>query len=50
MPYTYNDLAKVGKDCVKVSKNVENGKTIYSIEFADVDSYEDFLEEASENT
>jgi len=50
MPYTYNDLAKVGKDCVKVSKDVKNGKTIYSIEFADVDSYEDFLEEASESS
>lgn len=49
IPYTYEDLANIGKDCVKVSKHIENGKTIYSIEFSDIGSYEDFLDEASES-
>ena len=42
-PFTYKDLVSIGKDSVLVRKSRVKSKTRYSIEFAPLDSYEDFI-------
>ena len=42
LPYTYDDLAKIGKDAVRVKRMDPEG-TKFELEFAPVDSYEDFV-------
>lgn len=42
-PITYEDLLRIGKDCVKVFKHKKGSKYEYAIEFADIGEYEDFL-------
>ena len=44
-PFTYADLISIGKDSVVVKKVIENAKVSYSLEFAPLDSYEDFIAE-----
>lgn len=41
-PYTYDDLARVGKDSVRVTK-VSSQPPIYELESASIGSYEEFL-------
>ena len=41
IPFTYEDLERVGKDSVKVNKL---SKDRYSIEFMPLDSYSNFIE------
>jgi hypothetical protein len=45
-PYAYADLLRIGKDAVMVTKLTDDQRTIYSLEFAPVGSYEDFVAEA----
>ena len=42
-PITYDDLLRIGKDCVKVFKHKVGSKYEYAIEFADIGEYEDFV-------
>jgi hypothetical protein len=42
-PITYQDLLRVGKDCVKVFKHKKGSEYEYAIEFADIGEYEDFV-------
>ena len=42
-PITYEDLLRIGKDCVKVFKHKKGSKYEYAIEFADIGEYEDFI-------
>jgi hypothetical protein len=44
-PFTYDDLVAVGKDSVIVRKNGMGTKATYSIEFASLYSYEEFIAE-----
>jgi hypothetical protein len=44
-PFTYADLISIGKDSVVVKKITENTGVSYSLEFAPLDSYEDFIAE-----
>ena len=44
-PFTYADLISIGKDAVVVKKITENTGVSYSLEFAQLDSYEDFIAE-----
>jgi len=44
-PFTYADLISIGKDAVVVKKITENIGVSYSLEFAQLDSYEDFVAE-----
>ena len=44
-PFTYKDLVEVGRDSVVVSKRKENNDVFYEISFAELGSYEDFLNE-----
>ena len=44
-PFTYADLISIGKDAVVVKKITENTGVSYSLEFAQLDSYEDFVAE-----
>lgn len=41
-PYTYKDLVSIGKDSVKISKTPD-GPSDYKLEFAGLDSFEDFI-------
>ena len=41
IPFTYQDLERIGKDSVKVKKLAHNS---FTVEFAEIDSYELFLE------
>ena len=43
IPYTYDDLVRVGKDSVLVRKRDEAGM-VFELEFAPVGSFEDFVE------
>ena len=45
-PFTYTDFLSIGKDSVYVRKSINKSKTLYSIEFAPLDSYEDFISES----
>lgn len=47
-PFTYSDLVNIGKDSVSITKHVENGETIYSINFCSINSYEEFIDFDSE--
>ena len=42
-PITYEDMLRIGKDCVKVFKHKKGSKYEYAIEFADIGEYEDFI-------
>lgn len=42
-PISYRDLVSIGKDSVLVKKFKNGSKTVYSVEFAPLDSYEDFI-------
>ena len=44
-PFTYKDLVSIGKDAVIVRKPKDKSKSMYSLEFAPLDSYEDFISE-----
>ena len=44
-PFTYKDLVSIGKDAVIVRKSKDKSKSLYSLEFAPLDSYEDFISE-----
>lgn len=48
LPYTYDDLAKIGKDSVRVKRMDAEG-TKFELEFAPIDSYEDFVAGAEES-
>lgn len=41
-PYTYDDLLSIGKDCVML-RMVDKSDRTYSVEFAEIGAYEDFL-------
>lgn len=43
-PFTYKDLAKVGRDSVKIIKNISGIHTRYEMRFSELNSYEEFLE------
>ena len=43
-PFTYSDLVRIGKDSVAITKSIENGESIYSINFSPIGSYEDFID------
>ena len=45
-PFTYKDLVSIGKDSVLVRKSKDKSKALYSLEFAPLDSYEDFISES----
>ena len=45
-PYTYDDLARVGKDSVVVRKLDEN---VFELEFAPVGSFEEFVEDSRDS-
>lgn len=45
-PFTYKDLVSIGKDSVLVKKTRDKSKTLFSLEFAPLDSYEDFIAES----
>lgn len=47
-PYTYDDLARVGKDSVVVRKLDESG-TVFELEFAPVGSFEEFVEDSQDS-
>lgn len=47
-PYTYDDLARVGKDSVVVRKLNESG-TVFELEFAPVGSFEEFVEDSQDS-
>ena len=42
-PITYEDLQRIGKDCVKVFRHKKGSKYEYAIEFAAIGEYEDFI-------
>ena len=44
-PFTYKDLVSISKDAVIVKKSKDKSKPLYSLEFAPLDSYEDFISE-----
>ena len=44
-PFTYNDLVSIGKDAVIVKKSKYKSNPLYTLEFAPLDSYEDFISE-----
>lgn len=44
-PFTYKDLVSIGKDAVIVKKSRVKSKPLYNLEFAPLDSYEDFISE-----
>jgi hypothetical protein len=44
-PFTYADLISICKDSVVVKKFNQGAKVSYSLEFAQLDSYEDFIAE-----
>lgn len=44
-PYTYSDLRRIGKDSIIVRKEWRNNSFDFHLEFADLGSYEDFLED-----
>lgn len=44
-PFTYKDLISIGKDSVIVRKSKDLSKARYSLEFAPLDSYEEFISE-----
>lgn len=43
-PFTYEDLERVGRDSVKVIKDFTGAQKRYEIRFAELNSYEEFLE------
>jgi hypothetical protein len=45
-PFTYKDLVSIGKDSVLVKKTKDKSKALFSLEFAPLDSYEDFIAES----
>lgn len=47
-PITYDDLRRIEKDSVRVFKQLNDDVVEYSIEFAAVGAYEEFLDEASQ--
>jgi len=42
LPYTYDDLARIGKDSVRLTK-IAGDDLVFELEFAAVGSYEDFV-------
>ena len=44
--FTYKDLVSIGKDSVLVKKLKDKSKVLFSLEFAPLDSYEDFIAES----
>jgi hypothetical protein len=44
-PYSYGDLEISGYDCVRVSKSVSDGTSVFDIVFEPIGGYEEFLEE-----
>lgn len=46
-PYTYDDLARIGKDSVRVTK-LDSSGTRFSLEFAALGTFEEFVEETQE--
>jgi len=47
-PYTYEDLARVGKDSVRITR-VGTGQSTYELSFAPVGSFEEFLASDTED-
>ena len=47
MPYTYNDLTKIGKDSVVVRRAKGEGHR-FELEFAPIGSYEEFVRKAED--
>jgi hypothetical protein len=44
-PFTYDDLATIGKDSVIVRKSGSGDAATFALEFAPIDSYEEFIAE-----
>ena len=42
-PLDYEDLEKVGKDSVRISRSLQRGEFVYAIEFAPIGAYEEFI-------
>lgn len=49
MPYTYDDLVRVGKDAVRIRKLVADGSR-FELEFAPIGSFEEFIDEMESGT
>ena len=47
-PFRYRDLIAIGKDSVVVRKNIDNSVTSFSVEFAGIGVYEEFISELAE--
>jgi hypothetical protein len=43
-PYTYDDLVRVGKDSVKITKAPAGADYDFSLKFSSLGAYEDFKE------
>jgi hypothetical protein len=48
LPYTYDDLAKIGKDAVRLVK-VPGNELVFDLSFAPVGAYEEFIYASSES-
>ena len=42
-PLDYEDLERIGKDSVRISRSLEGDEFVYAIEFAPIGAYEDFV-------
>ena len=42
-PLDYEDLEKIGKDSVRISRSLQRGEFVYAIEFAPIGAYEEFI-------
>lgn len=47
-PFRYRDLNAIGKDSVVVRKNIDNSVTSFSVEFAGIGVYEEFISDLAE--
>jgi hypothetical protein len=47
LPYTYDDLARIGKDAVTVRRLDQTG-ALFELEFAPLGAFEEFLETEAE--
>jgi hypothetical protein len=42
-PLDYEDLERIGKDSVRITRSLEGDEFVYAIEFAPIGAYEDFI-------
>ena len=42
-PFDYEDLERIGKDSVRITRSLESNEFVYAIEFAPIGAYEDFV-------